>query len=130
MLTGIDVTETTDFSVAADDGEVKTVFVVKTLTERERFGLLDKYGDVQDLSDQLNSETEHAAKIVARIRPLLEDICNAGLVAVKNIKLGDTVHDELTDVNAAIAVLDTGVLSEVSSAIVKNNFLNDDDEKN
>jgi hypothetical protein len=97
MLTAINLEETKDFSVKGDDGENKTVFVIKVL----------KNSDKYDLFMGCKPESISKKELIGQLKLGLKEILNVNVGGeVKNItEIDDTIFD-MFDLNIVLEVID------------------------
>lgn len=120
MLTGIDREETFSYSVSGDEGEVKTIFKIGNLTNREKIALV---GEVMDAQGQVD---------VKKIQDKAIDIFIAGVKSVENWL------DPKSKSVVTITKVDEGFVNtipflavcEVAGKVIELNFITEGERKN
>lgn len=115
-MIGIDVKETVPFSVKQDVGEVKTVFVLGPLTQRDRIEIFGKALGKDGKVDPVF------------IQDKAIEIFKKGVREIRNLRPGSPSVSDFSD--EVIDSLPFEVLMEVVAEIMKLNFEAGEERKN
>jgi len=118
-IVGIDLEERYEFTCPSDEGEDKTVFVIRPLSARERFRLMELIGPMSGDVD------------VGRIAKVSAEIVEMGVVEIRGLVVkGKKMDFSGDEIKKAIDLLPVNALVEVAGEVVRVNFLGEDERKN
>lgn len=121
MIVGVDLNETCEYTSQFDKGELKTIFVIKTLTNKDKIALLQS---------AVNKETgELDANL---LMGQAKEIFKNGVKEIRNLiinkKTEASDYREITD--DIVDALPLMIVNEVAGKVAEFNFLSHGEEKN
>ncbi len=113
-MLGIDAKETVEFSSTKDTGDIKTIFTLGSLTNRDKLKIFG------------GSMNEKGKFDVTKFQDKILDILKVGVKRIKN--LGGKDYDGITE--EVLEFIPFNVLMELFHKVMEQNFLGEQEAKN
>jgi hypothetical protein len=122
MITGILNDERIEYVLPQDTGELKTVFVLKPLTKKFMFSFS---------AGAAESDGKGGTKVnFERMADKAFDALKAGIVEIKNLKVGKDIKNETVITDAVLECLPIDTLMELFNKIIELNKFGETEQKN